>query len=305
MSSDARREVPSPALAAVVVSYRSVHEVEELARSFPPALTARLTELCVVDNTEDPEGFGEVERVLAGAGLRLTVLRPGRNVGFGAANNLGLAHVAAAGCDVVWFLNPDTRVVDADLDALDLELARQEAPVLFATGLVTAAGERRPGSSTLSLRTGRVVHGDGGARVPFVNGNSMLARVPGLLALGSFDERFFLYFEEADLALRSAGAGLPLGRIDALAVSHAGGGSTGSRRGERRSLVTVHHAHRSCVLFFAKHRPARLPLVLGVRAANCARLAAADLRTGRAAASGVLAGMSALLHRGSRERIGR
>lgn len=305
MSSDARGSDPTQALAIVVVNYRSVREVEGLARSLRGVLGERLTDFCVVDNTEEPDDFTEVERVLSQQGRHLSVLRPGSNVGFGAANNLGLAHVASAGCDLVWFLNPDTRVADVDLEALDRGLREQPAPVLFATSLVTAAG-RRSGSSTLSLRTGRVVReGAHGATVGFVNGNSMVARVPGLLSLGGFDERFFLYFEEADLALRSARAGTPLGKLDGLAVTHEGGGSTGSRRGECRSRVTVHHAHRSCVLFFAKHRPWRLPGVLAARAANCARLLVRDPRMGLAAASGMLAGTATLLDRAVRERMSR
>ncbi|KGM02119.1 hypothetical protein Q760_15390 [Cellulomonas cellasea DSM 20118] len=289
----------------VVVSYRSAQEVEALARSLPAALAARVDELCVVDNTEEAEDLAEVGAVLAHKGVRLTVLRPGANIGFGAANNLGLAHLAATGCELVWFLNPDTRVADADPDRLDRELRAQPAPVLLATGLRTPSG-RRAGTSVLSLRTGRVVHGaPSGGRVTFVNGNSMLARVPGLLALGGFDERFFLYFEEADLALRSAAAGMPLGVVEGLSVTHEGGGSTGSRRGERRSRVTVHHANRSCVLFFAKHRPARLPLVLAARAANCARLLVGDPRVAGAATAGLLAGVAALVHRAPGERMGR
>ncbi len=293
MSSDANGAVgeSSHTLGIVVVNYRSVVDVEGLARSVPARLAPRLTAFCVVDNSDVPEDFARAAAILAARGVHIDVVYPGENLGFGRANNVGLRHVARAGCDVAWFLNPDTRIVDADPGALERGLRAEPDAVLLGTGVVTASGVRA-GLSTLSLRTGRVVPPTSrGPVIAFVNGNSMLARIPELLELGGFDERFFLFFEEADLALRSQAADRPLGLVAGITIAHDGGGSTGSRRGERRSEVAVHHAHRSCVLFFAKHRPHRLVPVIGARLANCARLLASEPRIGRAAIRGTLGGI--------------
>lgn len=304
MSSEDERpgESASRDLGVVTVSYRSAAEVEGLARSLPATLSGRLAVFCVVDNSQAPEDFGAVAQALAPSGTPLTVLRPGSNVGFGAANNLGLRHADSLGCRAVWFLNPDSRVVRADPHAVDRALDTRPHTVVFATGLATGSGER-PGVSVLSTWSGRVLPaGRASAAIAFVNGNSMLARVRGLLELGGFDERFFLYFEEADLAVRCAAARHEPAVVDELVVSHVGGTSTGSRRGVKRSEIAVFHAHRSSVLFFAKHLPRRLVPLLIARAVNCVRLAVREPRLGWAAARGTAAGLrfAVLAARGAR-----
>ena len=44
--------------------------------------------------------------------------------------------------------------------------------------------------------------------------------------LGGFDERFFMYFEDADLCRRAAAAGIPIRYVPSALVTHIGGASS-------------------------------------------------------------------------------
>lgn len=284
-------------LGIVTVNYRTASEVEGLALSVPSSLSRRLAVFCVVDNSDAPEQFDGAAQVFEGTDVAFVVLRPGRNIGFGAANNLGLRYVESRRCRAVWFLNPDSRILTADPRGIDEALSMFPSATIFATGLDTGVGER-PGTSLLGLWSGRVLparrssHG-----LQFVNGNSMVARVRSLVEAGGFDERFFLYFEEADLAVRCAPRGTPVA-VEGLVITHIGGVSTGSRRGELRSPVAIFHAHRSSVLFFAKHLPRHLVPLLIARLGNCGRLALHGPSLGWAAFRGLASGVGLALREG-------
>jgi hypothetical protein len=84
-----------------------------------------------------------------------------------------------------------------------------------------------------------------------------LYRRSALLAAGGFDERFFAYLEDVDLALRLRLAGWRC-RYEPAVALHAGEGSSAALPGGHQRLVT-----RNTVLLVARAFPLRwLPLVL-------------------------------------------
>ncbi|NKY39472.1 glycosyltransferase family 2 protein, partial [Cellulomonas septica] len=215
----------------------------------------------VVDNSPEPDP--STRAIEAVAGVDVTVVRPGRNIGFGAGNNVGLRALHDRGVDVAWLLNPDARVLAFTSGAVHDALRQAPDEVVLGTS-VRASDRTREGVSGLSGWTGRVCPPER-AWVTFVNGSSMVVRVRELLALGGFDESYFLYCEEPDLALRTSPPGARPVTVPELCVSHDGGGSTGSRRDVSRSTVTAYHANRSMVLLFARFRRTRLPAVVVAR----------------------------------------
>jgi glycosyltransferase involved in cell wall biosynthesis len=106
-------------------------------------------------------------------------------------------------------------------------------------------GEDRPYSygGTVS-RTGAVRHldssphgeRDGIAECDWIDGAAMLVRGDVFGTVGLLDERFFMYFEEADLCLRAAGPGWRIGVVLGAAAEQLPGG--GKRPGSYQYLCT-------------------------------------------------------------------
>jgi GT2 family glycosyltransferase len=217
-------------------------------------------EVIAVDNGSTD---GSVE-YLRTAHPNVTVLELGANTGFAHAVNQGIRAatgdwVAVLNTDVV--LEPDwtermARALHADPHAAAVackmvELARPDR--IYDAGDVL----RRDGACE---QRGRFGSDDGRFDEPGevfgACAGAALYRRDAVLAVGGFDERYFAYLEDVDLALALRVAGWRCLYEPAVA-RHAGEGSSSNLAGGHRRLVA-----RNSVLLVAKWFPARwLPLV--------------------------------------------
>ncbi len=188
---------------------------------------------------------------------RFRILSLGRNTGFAVANNLAAAHSSAG---FLVLLNPDavpeptwleTLITKAqtapDIASVGSLQRRLDDPqvldgvgdVWHVAGLAWRAGEGHPAASA---------PGDGEIFGPC--GAAALYRRDIFVALGGFDERFFCYCEDVDLAFRLRTAGYRSVRASGAVVRHAGSGISG-----RRSDFTLYHGHRNRIWTFVKNTP--------------------------------------------------
>lgn len=154
------------------------------------------------------------------------------NPGFGAANNAALAR---AHHDVVALLNPDVELPDAGL--LALAAAARGHDALHVPRLRDPDGSAQdsvhplPGSAadlTRAVLPGPLRRRLGEARPGWAVAAALVARTRTLRALGPFDPSIFLFFEDLDLCLRARAAGVGLVVHRGVALTHAGGHSTGA-----------------------------------------------------------------------------
>jgi GT2 family glycosyltransferase len=75
--------------------------------------------------------------------------------------------------------------------------------------------------------------------VPYLSGCCMLIKANAFCRIGGFDERFFLYLEDADLTRRMAKVGRAVHLPVASLIHHWG---RGSHRSKRLTLVNLHSA---------------------------------------------------------------
>ncbi len=192
------------------------------------------------------------------------------NEGFARACNQGIE--ASAG-DCIVLINPDTLVDRNFLGLLEeffdtepkagiagpriidgngnLQLsARKE--VGFISGLLgrTSFLTRAFSGSTLVQRMFPAAGTPGKpTQVDWVSGACLAVRRGTLEEIGSLDERFFMYFEDADFCRRSREAGWPVYYLPRVEVLHLTGASSRSRW---RAIWLL---HKSAFLYHRKHGP--------------------------------------------------
>lgn len=174
-------------------------------------------EVTVVDNSEDPAVTDRLRRLLPDT----EVLATGGNRGFGPGANVGLAAWLAAGHGE-W-------VAVAPHDAVPTEGCLQRLLAEVSTrpdaGLVCA--EFGPGFDFVPAVDWVIggfyrpaTRGRGWQDVDYPHGTLMLARRATLEQVGLFDERYFAYCEEVDLALRARAAGWRVGLVWGAVVTN-------------------------------------------------------------------------------------
>lgn len=209
-------------VAAIIVTYRS--DLRDVAAAADSFLNARLEgTLLVVDNDSGASYLEALTQALAG---KARVIPAGRNGGFGYGNNIGVKHAAPS--RYVLFLNPDVVIHPGALETLVRYMDAQEdvgavsPKVLFPDGSLQPLNKRHPTVLDLFLRRfapaflrrmPRVqrrldyyamldVGYDAPCEVEFMTGCFMLVRRAVLEQTGGFDERYFMYLEDADLTRR-------------------------------------------------------------------------------------------------------
>jgi len=273
-----------PGAAIVTVSYNSGRYLEEFLRSTADASAAELPVVVADNDSADPASLRTMTESLGGNFLEL-----GRNAGYGAAVNRA---VAALPDSAVWVLvsNPDVVLSPGAVDTL-LDVAHAD-PAIGAVGpaIVEPTGEVYPSARLVpSLRTGlghalfanvwptnpwtrryRQDDDHGTQRdAGWLSGACLLIRREAFDAVGGFDERYFMYFEDVDLGYRLGAAGWRNVYSPATRVMHVGAHATTSSSDLMRR---AHHA--SAYRFLAsKYRgwyfwPLRVALrvALGTRA---------------------------------------
>jgi GT2 family glycosyltransferase len=98
----------------------------------------------------------------------------------------------------------------------------------------------------------------------WISGCNLLLRVESFHAVGGFDERYFLYFEDTDLCLRLRQHGWQCLLVPTARVDHIGLRSTEGKRAIWRHYYYI----RNRLLFFRRHTRGwqQLPSTLAVMA---------------------------------------
>ncbi|MEO6654428.1 MAG: glycosyltransferase family 2 protein [Ilumatobacteraceae bacterium] len=209
-------------IAAVVVTYSA--PAETLDRCLRALLdTEGLDRIVVVDTG----GSAVVAPDLAGT----VELHPTDNRGYGAAANAG--RQLLAGADAIALLNDDVVVQPGWLAPLVAALADDRVgavqPILVGVdhSLVASAGVEldRFGAGTDIGDGASPPSGEPGA-IKIFNGGTVLFDTDFLDDVGGFDERYFLYYEDVDLALRGTERGWTYLLVPASVVEHRRGTTT-------------------------------------------------------------------------------
>lgn len=216
-------------------------------------------EVVVVDND-----LGEPPRLPTSVCL----IRNPENVGFARACNQG---IVASGGEYVVLVNPDTlveedffgrmqeffethpkvgvvgpRVLDAD-GGLQLSARKEISMVSGLLGRTSLLTRLFPKSSLVKGQFPAVTEWIRSVAVDWVSGACMVVRRETIEEIGAFDERFFMYFEDADLCRRAREAGWLVYYLPQIEIVHQAGGSS------RSKPQAIWLLHKSAFLYHRKH----------------------------------------------------
>jgi N-acetylglucosaminyl-diphospho-decaprenol L-rhamnosyltransferase len=216
-------------------------------------------EIIVVDNdsAEPPE-----------LPFAVRLIRNKENLGFARAHNRG---IAVSSGDPVVIINPDTvverdffehlqefvtenprvgiagpRILDSEGD-LQLSARREISALSGFLGRTSLLTRLFPKSSLVKSQFPAVTDQSRPTSVDWVSGACMVVRRETLRDVGTLDERFFMYFEDADLCRRARAAGWLVYYLPHVEIVHQTGASSRSRP------KAIWLLHKSAFLYHRKH----------------------------------------------------
>lgn len=233
----------------VVVTYNSARDLKGFIAC--DSIADAFDRIIVVDNASTDDSVALARH----AGFE--VIERGVNDGYAAAANAG---IRASDGEVVTLLNADIRA-SASLDFLSLitnfldpKVGVAAPTLILPNGEVQDSARAVPRPHELVVRRwldrkrGQMRPTDAAA-VPWVVGACMLIRREAFDAVGGFDERYPLYFEDVDFCVRLAEAGWQTVYDPGVKMDHFHQGES------RKSLLgasTRRHA-RSAARFYLQH----------------------------------------------------
>lgn len=255
------REAPvhDPEVAVIIVNYNGGDMLLRCLRHLERQ-TWRSFRTIVVDNASSDGSMLRAETEYPW----IEALRMERNIGFAAGNNIGAA--LAPECKWIACLNPDAYAHPDWLASLMQAAQAHPEFALFGSKLILATHPDRLDG------TGDIYHVSGAAwrrdhRRKLTGGHHAAEEIFAPCAaaalyrrdvfdeVGGFDDDYFCYFEDVDLAFRMRLRGHRCYYVPAAIVHHVSSGIAGFQ-----SSFTVYHGHRNLVWTFVKDMP--LPLLL-------------------------------------------
>ena len=245
----------SDEVSLITVSYNSARDLERFwaGQQFVPYPWT------VVDNSSSDDSR-EVARRLGAQVVELEA-----NCGFSAANNVG---ASVTDTEVLIFCNPDVTVTPDGIATLADQVRRHGG--IVAPQLVNADGSLQENGRGIPYLHRKVRHlmqrhdekylrfaGPGELiQVVWVMGAALAITRADFDALGGWDSRFFLYYEDADIGLRARDLGMGV-RVDGdVRWQHGWGRETGRGFSARAWKLEIASARR----FYRKHPDCLVPM---------------------------------------------
>jgi GT2 family glycosyltransferase len=247
-------------VAAIVVNYNGGDLLERCVASL--LAQSRMPDLVIVVDNHSTDG--SLNSIDSGSG-RVEIIRNQTNVGFARANNQAFERLAEQEFSHVALLNPDAFAETGWLEALLDAASRYPTCASLASRMmwhdrplvIDGLGD----AYHISGLCWRYGHGQAmcelrprdGAQVFGACGGAALYVLASVREVGGFDEDYFCYVEDVDLAFRLRLAGYECRLAPDAIVQHVGSATSGYR-----GDFSVYHGQRNVVWTFVKNMPGLL-----------------------------------------------
>ncbi len=202
----------------------------------------------VVDNHSTDDSFDQAKVQFP----EYTYIENERNLGFAAGMNRGIREALAQGAQMVWLLNNDAEVMPECLARL-VKIGQEGksgllSPIIvdehntpwFEKGIISYPRMRATHIASTEVERRTIAY-----ESEYLTGCALLIKNEVVETIGYLDERFFLYYEDADYSLRAKKAGFRLLVVPGATVKH--------RELSRQSDTKLYYLVLSGLHFFHKH----------------------------------------------------
>ncbi len=220
----------------------------------------------IVDNGSEIKHTNEIgnwlkkKNIEPGIYVNFLLVTSDHNLGYSGGNNIGIRYALEQNADYVFILNPDTTIEKNTLTKL-VEAAELD-PGIGIYGPVIDEGDRTVCGGKIEWLKPELLHIKTANSKPetdfYIPGAAILIRRGVIEKIGLLDERYFLYFEDADYCERAKQAGYKLAVVSEALIYHKPSSSTSSLGAQ---LLLRYH-YRNAHLFNWKNGPFWIKLIL-------------------------------------------
>lgn len=250
-----------PKIGVVILNYK----VKELTLACIKSVFASdypNLQIIVVDNNSQDGIENKIKNF-----KEIIFIQSGKNLGYTGGNNIGIKKALQEGSDLVFILNPDTEIKKDTISKLYKGLEEYKADIAnpkiyftnsdklwFAGAIFDKANVLGSHKGVDQEDTGQF---DVSSEMGSCTGAALLVRSNVFEKVGLFDERYFLYYEDADFAFRAKKMGFKIMYIPQAIVYHQNAKSTGLGSSLQDYFIT-----RNRMLFASKFLPWRTQFAL-------------------------------------------
>lgn len=213
----------------------------------------------------------------------LMLIHQPQNLGFAGGHNVGIKHALEKGADYVLILNNDTIVDPSFLEILVAKMEEDEKIGATVPKIYFRKGHEYYTDKYAEKDLGKVFWYAGGymdwaniighhrgvdevdkgqydktEQTELLTGCCVLLRTEALKKVKGFDDRYFLYYEDADLNERLKQEGYSIWYVPDSVIWHNNAGSTGGSG----SVLQDYYISRNRMLFGMTHAPLRTKVAL-------------------------------------------
>lgn len=266
-------------VSVVIINYNGQEDTNECLKSLEnvESLSFELS-IIVIDNASK-KPFA-IEKSLK---RNIEVLYSKENLGFSGGNNLGIKHSLKNGAEYIVLLNNDTLVEKLFINILVEEAQKHPNIGIVVPKIYFAKGYEFHKDKYAEKEKGRVIWYAGGImdwthligshkgvdqvdvgqfdkeeETDFATGCCMLVKKEVFEKAGFLDNRYFLYYEDADLSIRVKKSGFKIIYAPKSVIWHKNAGSTGGSG----SSLQDYFITRNRLLFATFYAPLRTKLAL-------------------------------------------
>lgn len=275
-------------LSIIILTYNSQDTIVECLKSIEQSYQNKFQqkefELIVSDNNSTDATLDVVKKYLDKSKnfLKKAVIQNRQNVGF--AKGINQAAQKAEG-DVLLFLNPDTIVLNKGIVEMNKYMGGNENVAIMGGRIKKSETEDELSAGrdysplhvfllalSLDEKLGMRFAPQKIQIVDWVSGGFMLVKKDVFEKLGGFDEKYFMYLEDADLGKRAREAGYEV-------VFHPAGEVLHKNHGSSNKGFAIASIYKSLIRYTQKHYQSALFLVKFLLVAKAKLIVAVSLFT--------------------------